>query len=162
MDIAEIRELFNYDPESGELTWRVIGPRSQHIAIGDPVGGVLKGGRRHMMRRGRGYYIHRLIWAYHYGKWPDGEIDHIDQDNTNNRLANLRDVPMRMNRENLRRAKANNRLGVLGVTEVKPGRFVAKIKKDGRGKYLGTFETPHEAHAAYVAAKRMWHEGNTL
>src|SRR5687767_14401 len=37
-------------------------------------------------------FEHRVIWALHYGEWPNGEIDHIDGNAKNNRLDNLRVV----------------------------------------------------------------------
>lgn len=76
-------------------------------------------------------------------------------------MANLRDVTNSVNRQNLRRAKANSTTGVLGV--FRSGRkFIAKLRLEGREQYLGTFETSELAYAAYVAAKRELHPGSTL
>lgn len=36
------------------------------------------------------------------------------------------------------------------------------IKADGRTRHLGRYATAAEAHQVYVAAKRQFHEGNTL
>jgi len=41
----------------------------------------------------------------------------------------------------------------LGVTFFR-GRYRAQFKRDGVTRYLGTFSTPDEAHAAYEAARR--------
>ena len=65
--------------------------------------------------------------------------------------------------ENQRRARGNSRTGLLGVTaDLRSGRFAANIKAAGRRHYIGSFATPEEAHAAYVAAKRQLHEFGTL
>ena len=39
---------------------------------------------------------------------------------------------------------------------------IATISVGGRQSYLGTFATPEEAHAAYLAEKREKHQGCTL
>lgn len=48
-------------------------------------------------------YIHRLVWEAHVGAIPDGwQVDHLNGDITDNRLANLEAVTRQ---ENMRRAK---------------------------------------------------------
>lgn len=106
---------------------------------------------------------HRLAWLYVHGRWPDGLIDHKNGDRADNRFDNLRDVAHRVNMQNLRKAFVSSKTGLLGASPLKDGRFGAFIKRDGKSKNLGTFDTPELAHAAYVAAKRViHHEGNTL
>ena len=41
-----------------------------------------------------------------------------------------------------------------GVREKAPGRFQAEIKWGGKRRYIGTFDTPEKASAAYVSAKK--------
>lgn len=36
------------------------------------------------------YYNHRLVWAYHYGVWPWGDLIHIDENPANVKIENLR------------------------------------------------------------------------
>lgn len=50
-------------------------------------------------------YAHRLIWAKHTGKWPKDQIDHINTDGFDNRIANLREVTAAQNAQKLRRGK---------------------------------------------------------
>ena len=33
------------------------------------------------------HYYHRVVWLWHNGDWPVRQIDHIDQDKTNNSIA---------------------------------------------------------------------------
>jgi hypothetical protein len=40
--------------------------------------------------------------------------------------------------------------------------WIAKIMLRGELIQLGSFATPEEANAAYIAAKRLLHHGNTL
>ena len=151
-----VREVLDYNPDTGALTWRTT--TSNRAVAGTLAGYARKDGRRAVMVDKRMYWAHRLAWLHVTGEWPRGMVDHIDGDNKNNAIANLRDVNNSVNQQNRRRAQSNNRLGLLGVKKNGPG-FSATIKAGGRKIHLGTWPTPGEAHAAYLAAKRRLHEG---
>jgi len=103
----------------------------------------------------------RLAWLITYGKWPVNEIDHVDGNQQNNRIANLRDVPHRINMQNRKKATRHNKCGFLGVTAI--GRkWAAKITAGGKLTYIGLYPTPELAHAAYLEAKRQLHAGCTI
>lgn len=154
---AEVRKRLSYDPLTGEITW--IAPRSSTF-IGKPAGRIGKQGYRvihvqHALLQG-----HRIAWLLYYGKWPKNDIDHINGIRSDNRISNLRDVPRRVNRENMRKAMPSNKCGYMGVTRSRGSkRWAAKITVKGEIKFLGCFDTPELAHAAYVDAKRKYHEG---
>jgi hypothetical protein len=98
-----------------------------------------------------------------WGWWPEGVMDHINGNRADNRWCNLRMVDYSINNQNKRRATSRNSLGILGVSPVaKNGKFLAQIKYGGKQRRLGEFATPELAQAAYLAAKRQHHEGNTL
>lgn len=109
---------------------------------------------------GAAYATHRLVWFYVHGKWPEHEIDHINGDRSDNRISNLRDVPAAINRQNLRTSHKDKIAGPLGAHFNKVSRkWKASICVNYRHTHLGTFATAEDAHAAYVAAKRMLHAG---
>jgi hypothetical protein len=58
------------------------------------------------------YLAHRVVWALHYDKFPDGVIDHIDGDPSNNRLDNLRSVDQSENNINRRTPLGHNSNGI--------------------------------------------------
>jgi len=162
ISISKLRELLNYDPESGLLTWKV--RPAQRVKVGDRAGYVGSQGYRcisilHVTRM-----EHRVAWALGHGAIPDDtlRIDHINGEKTDNRLCNLRLVSDRVNRENQRMHRPRNKVGLLGVSKRQNGSFSARIQVRGRMLYLGTFGTAEEAHTCYVNAKRVMHEGNTL
>jgi hypothetical protein len=109
------------------------------------------------------FYAHRLAWLYMMGRWPEGQIDHINGDRADNRFCNLREVSDGINKQNRHAAQADNECGFLGVHWNKQAqRWQAELKTNGRKTYICRFDTPEQAHAAYVAAKRIAHPGNTL
>lgn len=152
-----VRELLDYDPETGVLRWRVArGPKKAGSVAGtiDKKYCVIK-------IDNRGYRAHRLAWLHTFGEWPDGVIDHRDGDGVTNALRNLRDVTRAVNNENQRRARADSRSGMLGVT-VYGDRFRARIRAAGKLRWLGIFDSADAAHAAYLSAKRQLHAGCTI
>lgn len=64
--------------------------------------------------KGKQYKAHRLVFAYFNGKFPNGEIDHINRIRTDNRIENLRECNREDNVLNTRR-KPNKDTGVVGI-----------------------------------------------
>jgi len=131
------------------------------VKAGAVAGYVGNDGYVRIRASGTRFLAHRLAWFYVHGTWPVGEIDHINGDRSDNRIANLRDVSRLTNRQNMRRAQADNRSGLLGVS-LANNRCKASIRSGGKNHHLGYFSSPEAAHAAYVAAKRQRHDGCTI
>lgn len=152
---ARLKELLNYDPETGEFTWRGSGSGRKKSSAGHKAAkGYLAIGLL-----GKTYKAHRVAWMYAYGCWPNGQIDHKDLDRTNNKLQNLREVDPSMNKQNVGVARVDNKCGVLGVSD-RGDRFVARLTVRGECVHLGSFSNAYEAHAAYLEAKVMHHPGH--
>lgn len=159
---GRLRELLHYDPETGVFTR--LARTSNSIKVGDVAGTADSDGYIQISVDGVLYRAHRLAWLYMTGAWSKGVIDHVNGVKGDNRFANLRPATNAENQQNQRRAQSSNKLGLLGVCRVcrEGKRFKAQIMVDGRQIYLGTFDTPEQAHAAYLAAKRRLHSGCTL
>lgn len=155
----ELRTVIEYNEESGEFRWRA--RLSQGTQVGQIAGCLNTIGYWQIGIRRVRYLGHRLAWLYVYGVWPLGEIDHIDGDRGNNRIANLRVTNRSVNMQNVTRTNKKTQTGLLGAHVDKNG-FSSKIMLDGMSMHLGNFKTAQEAHEAYVRAKRKIHEGNTL
>lgn len=159
MTQARLKEVLTYCPDGGEFVWLVA--TSNRVKAGAIAGSVDSHGRRKITVDGLRNEAHRLAFLYMVGDWPPEEVDHINGDPLDNRWVNLRAVDRVTNQENLRRPRADNKTGYLGV--VPSGkRFSAQIQARGKTKCLGTYATPQEAHAAYLAAKRELHAGCTI
>lgn len=152
-------ELLHYDPQSGVFTRRV--RVNSRALAGAVVGCPSKAGYLRVMVDGTSYLLHRLAFFYMTGRFPTGEVDHIDGRRDHNAWTNLRDVPRALNGQNQRRAHRDSVTGLLGVSRNKKG-FKASICVDRQIHRLGTYTTPQEAHAVYVRAKRDMHPGSTL
>lgn len=158
-----LKELLHYDPETGVFTWRC---DTRNTRAGARAGSVSKHlGYRLIKFAGPPQLEHRLAFLYMTGAWPKQQVDHINGRKTDNRWFNLRDVSDRVNKENRRKAQANNKVQLLGVSEWPSRgqkRYVAQLSVGGQRVHCSYHATPEEAHATYLEAKRKYHEGNTL
>lgn len=154
-----LRSVLRYNPSTGKFIWLEPRPR---IAIGTEAGCMHKPTGRWKIRiNGITYFRSRLAWLYMKGAWPLGQVDHLNTDPGDDRWKNLRDGSARSNKENSRRPHRRNKLGLLGVWQ-RGDRFAAHITVNYKTRHIGTYDTPEEAYAAYLTAKRALHEGNTL
>lgn len=169
--VERVRAQLYYCPSTGNMYWRHdswAGFKKSVLVhrAGGLAGCTRKDGRRVINFDGRVYLAYRLAWVCAHGDWPAKTIDHINGDCTDDRLCNLRDVSQLINGQNIRLAQRTKRTSkLLGVysnprNPVSPWRSLISTK--GRTRYLGVFKTELDAHDAYVQAKRLLHEGNTL
>ncbi|WP_177333758.1 HNH endonuclease signature motif containing protein [Pseudomonas sp. NBRC 111127] len=149
-----LREQLSYDPETGEFRWAV---RKQKVKLGSIAGKVKKAGYVEIRIDLVSYQAHRLAWLYMTGKWPQGDIDHINRNPGDNRFENLREASRSQNLCNVG-ALATSSTGVRGVDLHKAsGKYRARIRVSGMRIELGLFATLDEARAAYAAARNTHH-----
>lgn len=170
--IAErLRAVVDFDGATGVFVWRArsreeFASARAHAAYNSKYAGRVAGsgdgsGYQQLRVDGAKYRAHRLAWLYAHGTWPNGHIDHINGDRSDNRISNLREADDAVNNQNLRRAKRTNRSGFLGVSTKGP-RFEASIYVAGTIHRLGRFDSAADAHAVYLEAKRRLHAGGAL
>ena len=148
-----LHELLDYNPNTGYLIWKV--HRGGTARKGTRAGALDHEGYRLVSLYNKTYKAHRLIWLYVTGNWPEGVIDHLDHDKDNNKLDNLRDCSHSHNSHNTS-SKGKGKSKYLGVyIDSKSGRPTASIRIGGKTKYLGSFDSEEEAHAAYLSVKRL-------
>jgi hypothetical protein len=101
----------------------------------------------------------RLAWFYTKGAWPERWLDHINGDASDDRIANLREATPLQNKGNTKKPVTNTS-GFKGVSYCKiKKKWRAMIKIEYRSKPLGYFESPEDAHQAYMkAAIKAWGE----
>jgi HNH endonuclease/AP2 domain len=152
-----LRELFDYDAETGALTWRHRPDmRSQWNVryAGKVAGSINADGYLVIKIDSRSYFAHRLVWVYLCGDVPD-EIDLINGVKADTRIANLRLATSAQNAQN-RRMSCSNTSGFKGVSWNKQtAKWRAQLGiGPGRNKHLGRFDTAEEASLVYQAAAR--------
>jgi hypothetical protein len=151
-----IRELLSYCPDTGKLTW--MKTLSNRARLNQEAGGPDGQGYRILMVAGYITRAHRVAWAHYYGKWPEGYIDHINGNRSDNRIANLRDVSNAVNLQNNHKPQVNSTTGLRGVWyDKRRGNYVAELSANRERHRLGAFRTAEEAHAAYKEAKARLH-----
>lgn len=164
----ELRQLLRYEPETGKLYWKerpasMFKTKQSHGTWNTRFAGkeAFTAVGNHGYRVGRVNYklllAHRVIWAIHYGEWPEDQIDHIDGDRLNNRIGNLREATNSENNRN-RGIGESNTSGFKGATWVSRRKaFQAQIYVDRRNIFLGYHATAEAAHAAYCEAAKKLH-----
>ena len=107
---------------------------------------------------GKGYLYHRLVYKACNPEWDitdiskENEIDHIcGVKPLDNRIKNLRVLNHQQNlMNNLHYAKGYN-------YHKASNKYKAGIKLNSKSIHLGYYDTPEEAHAAYLKAKAIHH-----
>jgi hypothetical protein len=156
LNAFRLRELFDYDPETGAFI-RLVHRGGEHpgAVAGsiDDYNGYIRIGVD-----GVNYKAHRLAWLYVTGEWPNDVLDHINLDRSDNRFGNLRLATVAENNQHVHAPRSDSKSRRRGVTWF-PSRGVwrATINVNGRQRHLGYFHDLEEASGAYEAAKAALH-----
>lgn len=149
-----LKELLTYDRETGVFSWIANRGRAKAGAV---AGTIHHKGYSVIQIDGHLYLAHRLAWMYETGDWPQHQIDHINGQRRDNRIANLRQATRAENVRNQKRA-IHNTSGLKGVSWHKiRKKFQANIMFEGKAKHLGLFNCPTAAHFAYCRAAKELH-----
>lgn len=99
------------------------------------------------------YAAHRLAFLYIEGTFPPNQVDHINQNKTDNEFTNLRKSTARENRKNMKKSIKNSS-GVVGVSfHQKANKWQARISDNGKPVHLGLFLTKKAATVARMQAE---------
>lgn len=159
MTATNLQEMFKenliYNPENGEFIWKR--NISKRFIKGHEAGYTNKAGYKFIRIQGKLYRAHRIAWEYMYGKF-EGEVDHIDNNPSNNSISNLRVCNSTQNKYNARKRKDNSS-GVKGIHWYKAySKWQVYLRINGKTKCLGYFEDLFEA-CCIVMSARNYHHG---
>lgn len=140
ISIERLRELFSYDPETGELFRKRTGK-----ACGSPHGnGYLRVNINGVMM-----YAHRIAFALHNGYMPEF-VDHRDGKRDNNVASNLRDATRTQNNQSKLKRSDGITSRFIGVSfDLRTSRWRAQLTSAGKRVNIGRFDTQEEAAKAY-------------
>jgi len=145
-----LRARLNYDPGSGAFTWACkSGPKRKGDPAGTPSKGYICIGLNGIVMK-----AHRIAFAMQNNRWPDGMIDHINGDKSDNRISNLREATPFQNQANCK-TRVDNKSGVKGVHFHKRiGKWAVQIQKNKKRHCVGYFDNLEEARDARVNAAK--------
>lgn len=161
--VEVLHDLLVADFEAGILFWKrrearhfPSGKRGQPEGHAEAFNKRFSGRQALTARNALGYFsgrinhknvaAHRVIWAMANGRWPNGQIDHVNGNPSDNRLANLRECTGSQNMMNQGPKKGRYR----GVYFSKnANKWHAQIGASRKSKHIGYFDTEDDAARAY-------------
>lgn len=140
-----LKENFKYCESSGHM----------YRLNGQKIGWITNRGYVRTEVIGKAYMVHRLIWLYVNGCFPELEIDHINGDKSDNRYVNLRLATRTENMMNMKKP-AHNTSGFKGVSWHK-NKWEVYIKLNKKQTYVGSSKDPKVAYAMYCEAATKYY-----
>lgn len=101
-----------------------------------------------------GLLVSHIVWFLNNNKWPEKEIDHINNNGADNRISNLRECSRSQNLCNTRSKKKYK--GVFYDKRIK--KYYVQLQKNYKVISKGGFTSPLEAYAAYCSLSKAHHE----
>lgn len=137
----------SYDPETGDFHW-IVCYRKPWLN-GELAGTKMSNFYIYIKADDKHHSASRLAWELMHGPIPQGlQIDHINRDQTDNRIVNLRIVTCKDNLANSRRNPGiSGHLGISIYNRPTGNGFLWRTRKGGRVVYYQTLE---EAIAGYA------------
>jgi hypothetical protein len=147
-------EYTTYDKETGKLFWKK--SPSARAPVGKEVGSLVDGYFYSQITFGGKRYrfpVHKAIWFWLYGEYPDSIIDHKDMNRSNNSPDNLRKASRSENNRNRFYNKGTSKYqGV--YLQKSTGNYVVQITFDKKNTKLGSYRCETKAAMIYDKAAR--------
>jgi hypothetical protein len=155
INAAYVREHLSYDPETGIVTWIKLTHKKSNKKVGQVAGGTHDRGYNFVTLKKRRYFMHRVIWLYMTGKWPENHIDHADRITDNNRWRNLRSATIAENGQNMK-LPSDNTSGHKGIRK-HGNRYQVRLRAFGIDTPFQSYATLEEAVDARRCLKQQMH-----
>jgi hypothetical protein len=153
-DQTEFRQflLDNFEYRDGHLYWKEIIHKRN---VNKPAGHINGRGYRIISiwnketKKYKTYLMHRMTFLMHHGYLPK-VLDHIDGNQANNNIDNLREATLSQNMYN-RKISSNNSSGYKGVKwSNQKKKYIGVIKMGLKEHYVGSFKIAEDAAKAVM------------
>lgn len=162
INCEQVHRLFVVDEVAGRFFWK-IPPRTHPRLLGKEAGSIKKthSGKLYWMIKIGGTIFNRsrLMYLHIHGRFPYPCVDHVNGNSLDDRPDNLREATITENAWNhkFRARRIDLPMGVRLIQS--SGRYQARISCNKKQIHIGAYDTPEEAHAAYVSKrKELFHE----
>ena len=157
-----IREIMSYDTKSGFLYWkhRKDMPKNWNTRYANKKVKTNGSNQTGITYNGQKFYpiYHRLLWCYYYGKWPESNlvIDHINGDNCDNTIENLRLVTQTENNRNrcIPKDNTSGHVGLYWMNSKK--KWLVQIGSNRKSIHIGIFKNKEDAIKARKEAEKKY------
>ena len=156
MTITQERIKLLFSLVDGKLIWKNIKSKKSRASIGDEAGWIGVGGYREVGVDGKTYKAHRLVFLFVHGSIPE-MIDHINGNNSDNRIENLRECTGTQNQHN-RKVRHDSKSGLKCVIWDKAAeKWQVRISLNGKRHFLGLFNSIFDAACVAIPARERLH-----
>lgn len=172
--VPVLRQLLRLDPETGRLYWLPRGPEwfedggrngaarsakcwNSRYAETRALSVIDRRGYQKVAIFNRKYYVHRVVFALHFGRWPNGDTDHINGDKGDNRPINLREATRTENNMNSGSKGGTSRFRGVSWCSARDTWQAFFTGNDKRTRWIGFFPSEDAAARAYDRAVRNVH-----
>lgn len=145
--------------ENDVLYWMPMntnGRKRSSVYSGKAAGGVSKRGYIQVRKGKDKFMAHRIIWAFHYGSWPESGIDHENGDSLDNKIENMRDETQFVNCKNAAKYPRKDPWIATGVNRRPDGKWYASAQVNKVKKHIGSFN----CHTAAMIARKLFDKAN--
>jgi hypothetical protein len=144
-----LHSLLHYNPDTGIFTGL---PGRRGAPKNERAGTIDADGYRIIRIDYKNYRAARLAVLWMTGKWPTRLVDHRNCIKDDDRWRNLRLANEQQNAAN----RPSRRTNYKGISwDRRTGKYSSRIKVNYRTIWLGRFDEPEQAHAAYVVASQL-------
>ena len=158
MDQRYLKQRLLYSPKSGVFYW-IQPPPGHSDLLGEEAGSACLSDSKpywYIQIDRVKYKRSRLAFLYLVGFMPQDQVDHINGNSLDDRWQNLRPATAMQNAWNHKSRARGNDLPMGVRKNASSGRYAARIGVRGKQISLGSFNTPEEAHAVYLNARKQY------
>ena len=146
-----LHQIFEY--KDGYLYWKIT---NRNAIAGNKVGSKCAKGYYKTSINNKPYLVHRLIFIMFKGYLP-AYVDHIDGNQSNNCIENLREATLQQNNYNAK-ARKNSKSGIKNVYWQKSTKkWGVALRTNKIYKYFGCFDDLELATLVATEARNKYH-----